>query len=160
MLIFFCDQRIGMNYKPDTTGRNGFGPRVRVRGQGADSGLLTDIQHIYRVLGELPEKVGVSQLQPPFAFKSRYNNPEGPDYSGEVSTLVPGIQRSRIGAIYVYTYSDSQRLVVDVDGWQHFDSNAVLPYLRERFGVRGRMDVSNVYGEMDMRAPHRAKKRH
>ena len=43
----------------------GYGPHLMVDGHGCDKERLTDLNLIYRVLEELPARIGMTKIMPP-----------------------------------------------------------------------------------------------
>ena len=47
----------------------GFGPHLMLDGYGCDKDKLTDLNLIYRSLEELPARIGMTKIMPPYVFK-------------------------------------------------------------------------------------------
>ena len=55
---------------------NGFGPHLMMDGYGCDKKKLHDLNLIYRLLDELPTRIGMTKIMPPYVFKYSGLRPE------------------------------------------------------------------------------------
>jgi S-adenosylmethionine decarboxylase len=105
----------------------GFGPHLMLDGYGCDRKRLQDLNLIYRVLDELPTRIGMTKLMPPYVFKYRGVKPEDWGLSGFVL-----IAESHVS---IHTFPEKQFVSVDIFSTRTFDLEFAGEYFKEAFGM-------------------------
>jgi S-adenosylmethionine decarboxylase len=105
----------------------GFGPHLMLDGYGCDKGKLQDLNLIYRILDELPSRIGMTKIMPPYVFKYGGLKPEDWGLSGFVL-----ITESHIS---VHTFPEKSFVSVDVFSCRPFDLEFAGSYFKEAFGM-------------------------
>lgn len=105
----------------------GFGPHLMLDGYGCDKGKLQDLNLIYRILDELPTRIGMTKIMPPYVFKYSGLKPEDWGLSGFVL-----IAESHIS---IHTFPEKNFVSVDIFSCKHFDSEFASEYLKKTFGM-------------------------
>ena len=96
----------------------GFGPHLMLDGYGCDKKKLQDLNLIYRILDELPSRIGMTKIMPPYVF--RHGDPADKAYG------VSGFVLIAESHISVHTFPQRRFLNVDVFSCEPFDvENAV-----------------------------------
>jgi len=106
---------------------NGFGPHLMMDGYGCDKKKLQDLNLIYRLLDELPTRIGMTKIMPPYVFKYSGLRPEDWGLSGFVL-----IAESHIS---VHTFPERNLVYLDVFSCMPFDADMVLKRLTEHFSL-------------------------
>ena len=105
----------------------GFGPHLMLDGYGCDKDKLTDLNLIYRILDELPTRIGMTKIMPPYVFKYSGVKPEDWGLSGFVL-----IAESHIS---IHTFPEKSFVSVDIFSCKTFDLEFAGEYLKEAFGM-------------------------
>jgi S-adenosylmethionine decarboxylase len=105
----------------------GFGPHLMLDGYGCDKDKLTDLNLIYRILEELPARIGMTKIMPPYVFKYSGLKPEDWGLSGFVL-----IAESHIS---IHTFPDKNYVSVDIFSCKAFDTDFAEDYLKRTFGM-------------------------
>ena len=105
----------------------GFGPHLMLDGYGCDKKKLQDLNLIYRILDELPSRIGMTKIMPPYVFKYSGLRPEDWGLSGFVL-----IAESHIS---IHTFPEKEFVSVDIFSCKHFDAELASGYLRSAFGM-------------------------
>lgn len=105
----------------------GFGPHLMLDGYGCDKAKLQDLNLIYRILDELPTRIGMTKIMPPYVFKYSGLKPEDWGLSGFVL-----IAESHIS---IHTFPEKNFVSVDIFSCKHFDSEFASEYLKKTFGM-------------------------
>ena len=105
----------------------GFGPHLMLDGYGCDKAKLTDLNLIYRILEELPARIGMTKIMPPYVFKYSGLKPEDWGLSGFVL-----IAESHIS---IHTFPEKTFVSVDIFSCKPFDSEFAASYLKKAFGM-------------------------
>ncbi|MDP3727217.1 MAG: S-adenosylmethionine decarboxylase [bacterium] len=106
-----------------------FGLHLTLDGYFCNARALDDLDLITRSLTELPDRMGMKRLIPPYIVRAganRKNDPGG--YSGFVM-----IQESHIS---VHTFPSRRFVSIDVYSCRNFLTAPVLSYFRRVFGIR------------------------
>lgn len=103
-----------------------FGPHLTLDMSGCDPSRLGDMAHIYRVLDELPARIGMTKLIPPYVFP----------YCGVVPADrgVTGVVIIAESHMTIHTFSEKQYVFCDVFSCAPFDTQAATDYLIDAFG--------------------------
>jgi S-adenosylmethionine decarboxylase len=105
----------------------GFGPHLMLDGYGCDKSKLQDLNLIYRILDELPTRIGMTKIMPPYVFKYSGLKPEDWGLSGFVL-----IAESHIS---IHTFPEKNFVSADIFSCKHFDSEFASEYLKKTFGM-------------------------
>ena len=105
----------------------GFGPHLMLDGYGCPKTKLEDLDLVYRILDELPKKIGMTRIMPPYVFKYSGLKPEDWGISGFVL-----IAESHIS---IHTFPEKSFVSVDIFSCKHFDVDFSALYLKEAFGM-------------------------
>ena len=105
----------------------GFGPHLMLDGYGCDKKKLQDLNLIYRILDELPTRIGMTKIMPPYVFKYSGVKPEDWGLSGFVL-----IAESHIS---IHTFPEKNFVSVDIFSCKTFDLEFAGEYLKEAFGM-------------------------
>lgn len=106
---------------------NGFGPHLILDGYRAERKKLEDINLIYRALDELPSKIGMTKIMPPYVFKYSGIKPEDWGVSGFVL-----IAESHIS---IHTFPEKKFLSLDIFSCKNFDTDFAQEYVIELFKI-------------------------
>ena len=105
----------------------GFGPHLLLDGYGCDKERLTDLNLLYRILEELPARIGMTRIMPPYVFKYSGLKPEDWGLSGFVL-----IAESHVS---IHTFPEKNDASVDVFSVKPFDTEFAVEYLKSTFGM-------------------------
>jgi S-adenosylmethionine decarboxylase len=106
---------------------NGFGPHLMMDGYGCDKKRLRDLNLVYRLLDELPTRIGMTKIMPPYVFKYSGLRPEDWGLSGFVL-----IAESHIS---IHTFPEKNFVSVDIFSCKEFDSEFASGFFRAAFGM-------------------------
>src|SRR5258706_2803940 len=104
----------------------GFGPHLMLDGYGCDKKKLQDLNLIYRILDELPSRIGMTKIMPPYVFKYSGLRPEDWGLSGFVL-----IAESHIS---IHTFPEKNFISVDIFSCKEFDSEFAAGFLKAALG--------------------------
>ena len=105
----------------------GFGPHLMLDGYGCDRKKLQDLNLIYRILDELPTRIGMTKIMPPYVFKYSGVKPEDWGLSGFVL-----IAESHIS---IHTFPEKNFVSADIFSCKTFDFGFSGEYLKDAFGM-------------------------
>ncbi len=105
----------------------GFGPHLMLDGYGCDKKKLQDLNLIYRILDELPNRIGMTKIMPPYVFKYSGLKPEDWGLSGFVL-----IAESHIS---IHTFPEKNFVSVDIFSCKTFDLEFAGEYFKQAFGM-------------------------
>ena len=103
----------------------GFGPHLMLDGYGCDKKRLQDLNLIYKILDELPKRIGMTKIMPPYVFRYSGVKPEDWVLSGFVL-----IAESHIS---IHTFPEKAFVSVDIFSCKHFDAEFAGTYLKNAF---------------------------
>jgi S-adenosylmethionine decarboxylase len=106
---------------------NGFGPHLMLDGYGCEKPKLEDLDLIYRILEELPVRIGMTRIMPPYVFKYSGLKPEDWGISGFVL-----IAESHIS---IHTFPEKNFVSVDIFSCKPFNTEFASTYFKEAFGM-------------------------
>ncbi|HYM80643.1 MAG TPA: adenosylmethionine decarboxylase [Candidatus Limnocylindria bacterium] len=106
---------------------DGFGPHLMLDGYGCEKSKLEDLNLIYRILDELPARIGMTRIMPPYVFRYSGLKPEDWGISGFVL-----IAESHIS---IHTFPEKNFVSVDIFSCKSFDTEFASRYLQEAFGM-------------------------
>jgi len=96
-------------------------------GYGCEKAKLEDLNLIYRILDELPTRIGMTRIMPPYVFKYSGLKPEDWGISGFVL-----IAESHIS---IHTFPEKTFVSVDIFSCKPFDAELAASYLRTAFNM-------------------------
>lgn len=102
---------------------------LAIDGFGGSTAKLQDQQLVYNILDELPDRIGMTKIMPPYVFKYSGVKPEDWGISGFVL-----IAESHIS---IHTFPEKGYVNVDVFSCKYFESQAAIDYVTERFELEG-----------------------
>ena len=105
----------------------GFGPHLIYDGYGCPSSRLEDLQGLYRLLDELPDRIRMTKIMPPYVF--RHGVKDG-------SQVLSGFVLIAESHISVHTFPTRKFINVDVFSCNPFDVEETLAALREAFPAK------------------------
>jgi S-adenosylmethionine decarboxylase len=103
----------------------GFGPHLVMDARGCASRRLNDISGLYRLLDELPGRIGMTKIMPPYVFA--HGEPGTPEYGLSGFVL---IAESHIS---VHTFVEQQRVTADIFSCEEFDAQAAVDQFVAQF---------------------------
>ena len=103
----------------------GFGPHLMLDGYGCDKAKLQDLNLVYRILDELPTRIGMTKIMPPYVFKYSGVRPEDWGLSGFVL-----IAESHIS---IHTFPEKSFVSVDIFSCKAFDADFAAAYFKQEF---------------------------
>jgi len=106
---------------------DGFGPHLMLDGYGCDKAKLEDLNLIYRILDELPARIGMTRIMPPYVFKYSGLKPEDWGISGFVL-----IAESHIS---IHTFPEKNFVTADIFSCKNFNAEFASAYLQKAFGM-------------------------
>lgn len=106
----------------------GFGPHLMLDGYECNRSKLEDLGIIYKTLDDLPQKIGMTKIMPPYVFKYDGIKPEDWGISGFVL-----IAESHIS---IHTFPEKYFLSVDIFSCKEFDIEQSQEYLSEMFEIK------------------------
>jgi len=112
---------------------NGYGPHLTVDGYECDKQKLSDFNLVHKVLDELPEKIGMKKLMPPYVIK----HVECPKEDWGITGFVV-IAESHIS---IHTYPEKEFLAMDVFSCREFNAEKAIQFIKQAFNVK-RMDLN------------------
>ena len=105
----------------------GFGPHLMLDGYGCERQKLEDLDMIYRILEELPARIDMTRIMPPYVFKYSGLKPEDWGISGFVL-----IAESHIS---IHTFPEKNFVSVDIFSCKAFDADLAVSYLKQAFAM-------------------------
>jgi len=105
----------------------GHGAHLMLDGYGCEQKKLEDLEHIYRILEEFPERIGMTKIMPPYVFRYTGVRPENWGVSGFVL-----IAESHVS---VHTFPEKQYLSLDILSSKNFDVERAVEFARQEFGI-------------------------
>ena len=105
----------------------GFGPHLMLDGYGCDKKKLQDLNLIYRILDELPARIGMTKIMPPYVFKYSGVKPEDWGLSGFVL-----IAESHIS---IHTFPEKSFVSVDIFSCKTFDLEFAGEFFKQAFAM-------------------------
>ena len=105
----------------------GFGPHLMLDGYGCDKAKLQDLNLVYRILDELPTRIGMTKIMPPYVFKYSGVRPEDWGLSGFVL-----IAESHIS---IHTFPEKSFVSVDIFSCKAFDSEFAASFFKQAFAM-------------------------
>ena len=105
-----------------------YGPHLTMELYGCNKDKLSSVQEVAKFLDELPAKIGMTKIIPPYVFKYSGVKPEDWGVSGIVL-----IAESHIA---IHTYPDKEYVAFDAFSCKDFDSKQVVKMVCEMFEAK------------------------
>jgi len=104
-----------------------FGPHLMIDGRQCNSSRIGDMAYIWQVLDDLPERIGMTKIIPPYVFP----------YSGLVpeDRGVTGVVVIAESHITIHTFTEKDYIFCDVFSCRSFDEETAVQYLVDAFGI-------------------------
>ena len=105
----------------------GFGAHLTIDGRECNQDKLSSLEHIYKVLDELPVILGMTKIMPPYVFQ----------YSGKIQADkgVTGFVIIAESHISIHTFTEKDHIFIDVFSCKPFDEKEALSYLLNAFEI-------------------------
>ena len=104
---------------------SGFGPHLMLDGYGCDKAKLEDLNLIYRILEDLPDRIGMTRIMPPYVFK--YSGLRAEDWG------ISGFVLIAESHISIHTFPEKNFASVDIFSCKPFDADFASHYLKNAF---------------------------
>lgn len=121
-----------------------FGPHLIIDAGGCDRAKLVDQTYLYRLLNELPGKIGMTKMTLPHVVEWLDKWAETPGFSGFVM-----LAESHIS---LHTFPDSDYVFLDIFSCRDFDVESAKKMLIEAFGAK-KVTVNLVQRGLDFPKP-------
>lgn len=108
--------------------KNGFGPHLMLDLSDCDPSSLSDLNLIFDILNELPDKIGMTKIAPPYVFKYEGIVPEDLGITGVVI-----IAESHLT---IHTFQEKNYCFVDMFSCKPFDYEWATNYIIEAFKAK------------------------
>ena len=120
----------------DTESELGFGPHLMLDCRQCDISKISDLQHVFTVLDQLPELIGMTKITAPYVFNYSGLIPEDRGITGTVI-----IAESHIT---FHSFVEKDYFFFDIFSCKPFNVERVVEYIVAAFGVRSfeRADVA------------------
>src|SRR5206468_12542687 len=107
--------------------RRGVSMHLIVDGYGGDQGRLSDLDFIWDLLDDYPDRIGMTKIMPPYVFK----------YHGKVPTDwgISGFVLIAESHISVHTFPDREHVNVDIFSCKGFDTEEAIESVKAAFGL-------------------------
>lgn len=105
-----------------------FGPHLMLDLRQCDEEKLKDYEHVFNILNELPEMIGMTKITQPYVFPYSGLVPEDKGITGIVI-----IAESHIS---IHTFQEKDHCFVDVFSCKDFDVDFAAKYLIKAFGSK------------------------
>lgn len=108
-----------------------FGLHLTIDGYGCSEKALGDMEHVFKVLDELPGHMGMHKIITPYVVKANENDKKDPGgFSGFVM-----IQESHLS---IHTFPKRRFVSIDVYSCTNFDTKEVERFVTNAFGISER----------------------
>ncbi|MFH0714167.1 MAG: adenosylmethionine decarboxylase [Candidatus Diapherotrites archaeon] len=112
-----------------------FGPHLTIDGYHCDVKKLKDFDFVYKILNDLPDKIGMTKIMLPYVVKWKDKGSTVDGISGFVM-----IAESHVS---IHTFPQTNYITADVYSCKEFDTEKAVEYFRKAFGIR-EMEVNLV----------------
>jgi len=117
----------GSQFNKRKEGNTYFGPHLMIDGYGCPKEKLNDVTTVYKFLDEIPDKIGMTKIMPPYVFRYEGIRPEDWGISGIVL-----IAESHIS---VHTFAEKGYFNMDIFSCKDFDVKDARDYVLKYFGA-------------------------
>ncbi len=104
---------------------NAFGPHLTLDLSDCNQRKLSDLEFIFKLLNELPDKIGMTKITQPYVFQYSGLVPEDKGITGFVI-----IAESHIS---IHTFQEKDYVFIDIFSCKHFDYEYAKHYLIKAF---------------------------
>lgn len=125
-------------------GQQAFGPHLTIDASGCDRKKLVNQLAIYRLLNELPARIGMTKMTLPYVVEWLDKWATTPGYSGFVM-----LAESHVS---IHTFPDSDYVFIDIFSCRGFDVEKAKKLLLNAFGAK-KATVNLVQRGMDFPRP-------
>jgi len=101
---------------------------VLIDGHHGEPARLESMQLVYDVLDELPARIAMTKIMPPYVF--RYTGAKAEDWG------VSGFVLIAESHISIHTFPEHGLIHVDIFSCKEFSAELAIEYVREKFGLR------------------------
>lgn len=108
--------------------RSEFGPHLMLDCRQCDREKISDLRHVWNVLNDLPEAIGMTKITQPYVFPYSGLIPEDQGITGVVV-----IAESHIT---FHSFVEKDYFFFDIFSCKSFDVDRVEAYITEAFGVK------------------------
>jgi len=116
-----------------------FGPHLTLDLSNCNQRKLSDLDFIYKLLHDLPEKIGMTKITQPYVFRYSGLVPEDKGITGFVV-----IAESHIS---IHTFQEKDYVFIDVFSCKHFDYEYAKQYLIKAFESKNPKSAVMIRGE-------------
>ena len=128
----------------EQNGHKAFGPHLTIDASGCDRATLVNQLAIYRLLDELPGKIGMTKMTLPYVVEWLDKWAATPGFSGFVM-----LAESHIS---LHTFPDSDYVFIDIFSCRMFDVEKATKLLVDAFGAK-KVTVNVVHRGLDFPRP-------
>lgn len=96
-----------------------------IDGYNGNKDKFTNLEFIYKILDDCPNKIGMTKIMPPYVFKYKGKNPQDWGISGFVL-----IAESHIS---IHTFPERSYINIDVFSCKPFNHTKVTKYIQDAF---------------------------
>ncbi len=100
---------------------------LTVDGFGGNYQRLTDLDFVFDLLDQYPDRIGMTKIMPPYVFKYHGKRPEDWGVSGFVI-----IAESHIA---MHTFPEKGYVNIDIFSCKAFETDLVIEHMKEAFGA-------------------------
>lgn len=108
--------------------RSEFGPHLMLDCRECDYDKINNLEYVYKVLNDLPDAIGMTRITQPYVFPYEGKIPEDRGITGVVI-----IAESHIT---FHSFVEKDYFFFDIFSCKPFDTNHVIDYVTEAFGVK------------------------
>ena len=108
--------------------KESFGPHLMLDLRECDKDKLSNYEHIFNILNDLPNKIGMTKITQPYVFPYAGLIPEDKGITGTVI-----IAESHIS---IHTFQEKDYCFVDVFSCKDFNVDVAAEYIVEAFGSK------------------------
>ncbi len=130
----------------ESNGQQSFGPHLTIDASGCDRAKLVDQLALYRLLNELPAKIGMTKMTLPYVVEWLDKWAATPGFSGFVM-----LAESHIS---VHTFPDSDYVFIDIFSCRDFEVEKAKKLLMKAFGAK-KATVNLVQRGLDFPRPEK-----
>lgn len=105
--------------------KNNFGVHLTLDIENCDEKKLVDNKFIYRLLNDLPGKIGMKSISPPFVI----------EYKDEWASIagITGFVIIATSHISIHTFPDNKYIFFDIFSCSHFDAKSIAEEIKKQF---------------------------
>lgn len=126
-----------------------FGPHLTLDLSNCNTRKLSDLDFVFRLLNDLPEKIGMTKITQPYVFRYSGLMPEDKGITGFVV-----IAESHIS---IHTFQEKSYVFIDIFSCKHFDYEFARQYMIRAFESKNPKSQVVMRGEYFPRVERSAK---